>query len=177
MSRVGKNPVAIPQGVDVQVNGSEVVVKGKLGELKLVVSNQVKVARENDAVTVTPMSNSKQSRMHWGTYRSLVNNLVQGVSEGFTVKLEINGVGYRAAMQGTTLVMQLGFSHEVRFEVPQGVTVKCEKPTLLSIHGASKQLVGQVASKIRSYRPPEPFKGKGIKYEDEYILRKEGKKK
>ena len=177
MSRVGKNPVAIPAGVDVQISGSELIAKGKLGEERVSFSNQVTVKKDQDSITVAPISNSKQSRSHWGTFRSLVSNVIQGVSEGFTTKLEINGVGYRAAVQGNELVMQLGFSHEVRFAIPQGITIKCEKPTLIAIQGANKQVVGQVASKIRSYRPPEPYKGKGIKYEGEYILRKEGKKK
>ena len=177
MSRVGKNPITIPSGVDVQINAGEVVAKGKLGEQRMAFSEKVAVAKDNDQLTVTPISQSKVARSHWGTYRSLMQNLVKGVAEGFTVNLEINGVGYRAAVQGSDLVLQLGFSHEVRFPIPQGITIKCEKPTAISIHGASKQVVGQVASKIRSFRPPEPYKGKGIKYENEYILRKEGKKK
>ena len=177
MSRVGKNPVAIPSGVEIQIQPGEIVAKGKLGEQRMAVSDQVTVEKENDQLTVVPINKTKLARTHWGTHRSLVSNLVQGVSEGFTVKLEINGVGYRAAVQGSDLVLQLGFSHEIRFPIDQGITIKCEKPTLISIHGASKQAVGQVASKIRSFRPPEPYKGKGIKYENEYILRKEGKKK
>jgi large subunit ribosomal protein L6 len=177
MSRVGKNSVTIPAGVEVQISPSEIVAKGKFGEQRIAVSNQVSVQRAENQLTVVPIDKSKMARTHWGTYRSLVNNLVKGVSEGFTVNLEINGVGYRAAVQGNELILQLGFSHEVKFAIPEGITIKCEKPTALSIHGASKQVVGQVASKIRGFRPPEPYKGKGIRYEKEYILRKEGKKK
>jgi large subunit ribosomal protein L6 len=177
MSRVGKNPIKIPSGTQVHVNSNEVVAKGKLGEEKLQLSKQVKISQEGDLITVIPVDESKESRTHWGTYRSLINNLVQGVSEGFTINLEINGVGFRAAVQGNILVLQLGFSHEVNFDIPQGVTIKCEKQTLLSIQGTNKQLVGHVASKIRALRPPEPYKGKGIKYADEFIVRKEGKKK
>jgi large subunit ribosomal protein L6 len=177
MSRVGKNPIKIPAGTQVHVNNNEVVAKGKLGEQKLSFSSHVTVSQEGDQITVAPVNESKEARTHWGTFRSLINNLVHGVSEGFTINLEINGVGYRAALQGNDLVLQLGFSHEVKFPIPQGVTIKCEKQTLLSIHGADKQLVGHVASKIRSLRPPEPYKGKGIKYADEFIIRKEGKKK
>ena len=177
MSRVGKNPVVIPSGVDVQISSGEVIAKGKLGEQRMALSQQVRVEREDNNLRVVPIDQSKLARTHWGTYRSLVNNLVQGVAVGFTINLEIHGVGYRAAVQGQELILQLGFSHEIKFPVPLGVTVKCEKPTLISIHGANKQIVGQVASKIRSFRPPEPYKGKGVRYENEYILRKEGKKK
>jgi large subunit ribosomal protein L6 len=177
MSRVGKNPVTIPEGVSVSVNAQEVVVKGKNGELATNMPSHVAVSVEDSAVVVKPIDNSKKARALWGTCRSILSNLVQGVSEGFTVNLEVNGVGYRCQVQGNELVMQLGFSHEVRFPIPQGITIKCEKPTLISIHGANKQAVGQVASNIRKYRLPEPYKGKGIKYENEQILRKEGKKK
>lgn len=177
MSRVGKYPIAIPSGVEVQIGNGEVVAKGKLGEQRVALSEQVVVTKEDNVLTVTPVDKTKLARTHWGTFRSVINSLVQGVDEGFTIKLEINGVGYRAAVQGSHLVLQLGFSHEVKFDIPQGITIKCEKPTLVSIHGANKQQVGQVASKIRMLRPPEPYKGKGIRYEGEYILRKEGKKK
>jgi len=177
MSRVGKYPVSIPEGVNVNVNGQEVVVKGKNGELTTKVSPHVSAKVEDGAIVVMPSDNSKKARALWGTTRSILSNLVKGVAEGFTVKLEVNGVGYRCQVQGSTLVMQLGFSHEVRFPIPAGITINCEKPTLLSISGADKQAVGQVASNIRKYRLPEPYKGKGIKYENEQILRKEGKKK
>ncbi len=177
MSRVGKYPVSIPEGVNVSVNGQEVVVKGKNGELTTRVSSHVSAKVEDGAIVVMPSDNSKNARALWGTTRSILSNLVKGAAEGFTVKLEVNGVGYRCQVQENTLVMQLGFSHEVRFPIPAGITINCEKPTLLSISGADKQAVGQVASNIRKYRLPEPYKGKGIKYENEQILRKEGKKK
>lgn len=177
MSRVGKYPVSIPEGVNVNINGQDVIVKGKNGELSARVSSQVGAKVEDNKIVVSPADNSKKARALWGTSRSILSNLVKGVSEGFTVNLEVNGVGYRCQVQGNTLVMQLGFSHEVRFPIPAGITIKCEKPTLVSISGADKQAVGQVASNIRKYRLPEPYKGKGIKYENEQILRKEGKKK
>lgn len=177
MSRVGKNPISIPEGVNVNINAQEIIAKGKNGELSMKVPAHVSAKIEGNVVVVAPADNSKKARSLWGTYRSIVSNLVQGVSEGFTVKLEVNGVGYRCQVQGEILVMQLGFSHEVRFPIPKGITIKCDKPTLISIYGADKQAVGQVASNIRKYRLPEPYKGKGIKYENEQILRKEGKKK
>jgi large subunit ribosomal protein L6 len=177
MSRVGKNPIHIPSGTQVHVNNNRVTAKGKLGEQSLVLSSQVQVTHEGATLTVAPIDQSKMARTHWGTYRSLIQNLVQGVSEGFSIHLEINGVGYRAALQGNDLVLQLGFSHEVKFPIPEGITIKCDKQTSLSVHGSDKQAVGQVASKIRALRPPEPYKGKGIKYVGEYIVRKEGKKK
>lgn len=177
MSRVGKYPVSIPEGVNVNINGQDVIVKGKNGELSAKVSSQVGAKVEDNKIVVSPADNSKKARALWGTSRSILSNLVKGVSEGFTINLEVNGVGYRCQVQGNTLVMQLGFSHEVRFPIPAGITIKCEKPTLVSISGADKQAVGQVASNIRKYRLPEPYKGKGIKYENEQILRKEGKKK
>ena len=177
MSRVGKNPVAIPAGVNVEVSGGKVSAKGKLGALSIGLSSDVSVKVENGQVVVQPVGSSKKARMMWGTTRNLVRNMVNGVATGFSKSLEINGVGYRAAVQGKELILQLGFSHEVKYPIPEGITVKAEKPTALTISGADRQKVGQVAAEIRGFRGPEPYKGKGIKYETETILRKEGKKK
>ncbi|MTJ81622.1 MAG: 50S ribosomal protein L6 [Telmatospirillum sp.] len=177
MSRVGKYPVVVPNGVTVSIAEGEVSVKGKLGVSALRVSDEVEASLDGDHVWVKPRSETKRARMMWGTTRALINNMVKGVSEGFTVNLEINGVGYRAAVQGKTLQLQLGFSHDVNFPIPEDVSIKCEKPTSISITGKDSQRVGQVAAEIRAYRGPEPYKGKGVKYETETILRKEGKKK
>lgn len=177
MSRVGKNPVAVPSGVEVKLVGNSFTAKGKLGELSLTLSDQVETRLEDGKVWVKPANDSKQARMMWGTTRNLVRNLINGVSQGYTKSLEINGVGYRAAVQGKTLQLQLGFSHDVNFPIPADISIKCEKPTSITVSGADKQRVGQVAAEIRSFRRPEPYKGKGIKYADETILRKEGKKK
>jgi large subunit ribosomal protein L6 len=177
MSRVGKHPVTIPSGVEVQLAGDTLTAKGRLGTLSLVVSNEVAAAVDNGAVTITPQSESKRSRAMWGTTRALVNNMVTGVSQGFTVNLEISGVGYRAAVQGNTLNLQLGYSHDIPFPIPEDVRIACERPTLIAVSGADRQRVGQVAAEIRSWRPPEPYKGKGIKYSTETVRRKEGKKK
>ena len=177
MSRVGQLPVTVPSGVDVQIAGQNVTAKGKLGELSLTLVDEVEIAREGETLVVRPRGESKRARTMWGTSRSLLNNLVQGVAEGFTVNLEINGVGYRAAVEGSELVLQLGYSHEVRHAIPQGIEVKCERPTAIEVSGADRQKVGQMAAEIRAYRKPEPYKGKGIKYANEILLRKEGKKK
>lgn len=177
MSRIGKHPVSLPQGVTCQLVGQDITVKGKNGELSAHLSKEVNVTCENNEVLVRPADESKQARMLWGTWKKQIQNMVHGVNEGFTVRLEINGVGYRAAMEGNTLKLQLGYSHDVLYPVPQGIKIVCEKPTQLAISGADRQRVGQVAAEIRSYRKPEPYKGKGIKYENEYIVRKEGKKK
>ncbi len=177
MSRVGKNPVAVPAGVEVHLAGGTFSAKGKLGELTLALSDQVATKVEDGKVWVTPANDSKQARMMWGTTRNLVRNLITGVSQGYSKSLEINGVGYRAAVQGKTLQLQLGFSHDVSFPIPADVAIKCEKPTAITVSGADKQRVGQIAAEIRAFRKPEPYKGKGIKYADEKILRKEGKKK
>jgi large subunit ribosomal protein L6 len=177
MSRIGKNPVEIPKGVTVAQAGRTITAKGKLGELKLDLSNEVDATIESDQITVKPRSTSKESRTMWGTTRALLNNMVHGVATGFTRRLEINGVGYRAAVQGADLTLQLGYSHEIKYKIPKGITIVAEKPTTLVVSGADRQRVGQVASEIRGYRGPEPYKGKGIKYEDETIVRKEGKKK
>ena len=177
MSRIGKNPVEIPKGVTVALAGRTVTAKGKLGELKLDLSNDVDAAIADNEITVTPRSESKQSRTMWGTTRALLNNMVHGVATGFTRRLDINGVGYRAAVQGQDLTLQLGYSHEIKYKIPKGITIVAEKPTSLVVSGADRQRVGQVASEIRGYRGPEPYKGKGVKYEEETIVRKEGKKK
>jgi|JI102314A2RNA_FD_contig_81_1570600_length_995_multi_3_in_0_out_0_1 large subunit ribosomal protein L6 len=177
MSRVGKNPVPLPQGVSVDLAGGLATVKGKLGSLKLPISAHVEVKVEGDKVWVKPITETKQARMSWGATRANLKNMVEGVSKGFTKVLEINGTGYRAAVQGKNLQLNLGYSHDVSYPIPEGITVKCDKPTSISITGFDKQTVGQVAAEIRSYRAPEPYKGKGIKYSTETILRKEGKKK
>jgi large subunit ribosomal protein L6 len=177
MSRIGKHPVEIPKGVTVALAGRTITAKGKLGELKLDLSNEVDAAIADNQITVTPRAQTKQSRTMWGTTRALLNNMVHGVAAGFSRRLEINGVGYRAAVQGQDLTLQLGYSHEIKYKIPKGVTIVAEKPTTLVVSGADRQRVGQVASEIRGYRGPEPYKGKGVKYEEEKIVRKEGKKK
>jgi len=177
MSRVGQSPVQMPDGVSVAISGTTVSVKGKLGELSVELTDDVTVAEVDGAIVVNPVDDSQQARAMWGTARSRINNLVQGVSEGFTKKLEITGTGYRAQVQGQNLVLQLGFSHDVQYPIPQGIKIVCPDQTHVEISGSDKQQVGQVASEIRGYRPPEPYKGKGVRYEGEYILRKEGKKK
>ena len=177
MSRIGRNPVPIPQGVTVEVAGGIITAKGKLGTLKLPVANDVSAAVENGKVVVKPKAESKRARMQWGTTRALVNNMVIGVSTGFSTNLEINGVGYRAAVQGKNLVLQLGYSHDITFPIPPDVKIICEKPTAISISGADRQRVGQIAAVLRAYRKPEPYKGKGVKYATETVRRKEGKKK
>jgi large subunit ribosomal protein L6 len=177
MSRVGKHPVTIPSGVEVQMSGQTLSAKGSLGTLRLVVSNEVTAAIAEGAVTITPKNDTKHARAMWGTTRALVNNMVTGVTKGFSVTLEINGVGYRAAVQGNSLNLQLGYSHEVAYPIPNDVKIVCERPTLINITGADRQRVGQIAAEIRAYRPPEPYKGKGIKYSTETVRRKEGKKK
>lgn len=177
MSRVGQKPVEVPSGVEVAVKGNLVTAKGKLGERSLELLDMVSASLEEGSVVIKPADESKQARAMWGTSRSLVQSLVTGVSEGFTKNLEINGVGYRAAVQGKTLNLQLGYSHDISYPIPDGIEIKCEKPTMIAVSGADKQRVGQVAAEIRAYRPPEPYKGKGVKYAEETILRKEGKKK
>jgi len=177
MSRVGKHPVAVPSGVEVQISGQTLSAKGSLGTLRLVVSNEVTAAIADGAVTIAPKNETKHARAMWGTTRALVNNMVNGVSKGFSVTLEINGVGYRAAVQGGTLNLQLGYSHEIAYPIPSDVNIVCERPTLIRVSGADRQRVGQIAAEIRAYRPPEPYKGKGIKYSTETVRRKEGKKK
>jgi large subunit ribosomal protein L6 len=177
MSRVGKNPVTIPQGVTVDVAGGVATVKGKLGTLKLPITKEVDVSVKDGKVWVKPVHETNQSRVMWGTTRANLRNMVEGVSKGYIKNLEINGVGYRAAVQGKNLQLQMGFSHDVVYPIPEGITIKCEKPTAIQISGFDRQKVGQVAAEIRAVRSPEPYKGKGIKYDTETILRKEGKKK
>lgn len=177
MSRIGKYPIEVPDGVDLAIAGQQVTVKGKLGELSAAFTDDVEISRSENQVTVKPRGTSKRAQQMWGTVRSVINNLVVGVSEGFTKNLEVNGVGYRAQVQGKNLVMQLGFSHEVRHPIPDGINIKCPDQNHITVTGFDKQKVGQTAAEIRAYRPPEPYKGKGVKYENEYILRKEGKKK
>lgn len=177
MSRIGKMPIAIASGVTVTIDGRTVKAKGSKGELELTLVPEVTVSQGEDGLTVAPVDESQRARAMWGLSRSLVANMVQGVAEGFSKELEINGVGYRAEMQGKSLKLALGFSHDVIYPVPEGIEIKTPKPTEVVISGIDKQKVGQVAAEIRSYRPPEPYKGKGVKYVDEYIFRKEGKKK
>ncbi len=177
MSRIGKNPVAIPSGVEVKLSGQDIAVKGAKGQLSMTLVEEVSASLEDNQVTIKPRDESKRARSMWGMQRSLVNNMVTGVSDGFTINLEINGVGYRAAVQGRTLNLQLGYSHDINFPIPDGIEIACERPTLIAVSGIDRQKVGQVAAKIRGFRKPEPYKGKGIKYANEYIFRKEGKKK
>lgn len=177
MSRIGKYPVPVLEGVTVNVNGQTVTAKGPKGELSVVVHNDVSVVMEEGQVKLAPRSNSLSAKKLWPTMRTLVRNIVVGVKDGYTEALEIQGVGYRAAMQGNVVVLQLGYSHEVRYEVPKGITVAVEGNTNIKISGIDKQAVGQVAAKIRSFRKPEPYKGKGVRYVGEYVMIKEGKKK
>ena len=177
MSRVGKNPVEVPSGVELAITGRLVTAKGKLGQLSYEMADSVSAVLEDGRVVVKPIDDSKTARAMWGTARSRIQNMVSGVVEGFSKQLEIVGVGYRAAVQGQTLTLQLGYSHDVNFPIPEGISINCAKPTSITISGADKQRVGQVAAEIRGFRKPEPYKGKGIKYADETILRKEGKKK
>ena len=177
MSRVGKNPIEVPSGVEVAIKGRQISAKGKLGVLEYEATEDVEVSQDDGKVWVKPANDGKRARAMWGTVRSRIQNMVIGVSEGFTRNLEINGVGYRAAVQGSALNLQLGFSHDVNYPIPEGIEIKCEKPTAIAVSGADKQKVGQVAAEIRGFRPPEPYKGKGVKYAEEVILRKEGKKK
>ena len=177
MSRIGKKPVELPSGVSASVSGQTIEVKGPKGARTFTATDDVTLAVEENAVKVTPRGTSKRARQQWGMSRTQVENLVTGVTEGFKKELEITGVGYRAQMQGNTLKLALGYSHDVEFEVPAGVTVTAPKQTEIIVEGIDQQLVGQVAANIREWRKPEPYKGKGIRYKGEYIFRKEGKKK
>jgi large subunit ribosomal protein L6 len=177
MSRIGKKPVPIPSGVTANVEGQTVKVKGPKGAMQVVLPDDVEIKMDAGAVQVDPRNETKRARAMWGTSRTLVANLVTGVTKGFEKKLEITGVGYRAALQGKNLQISLGYSHEVLYPVPQGITIVAPKPTEIVVTGIDKQKVGQVAAEIRAFRPPEPYKGKGVKYVGEYIFRKEGKKK
>lgn len=177
MSRLGKLPVEIPASVSVAIAESHVAIKGPKGELKTVITGDVNVTFDDGKVWIKPANDTKYARAMWGTVRSNVKNLVQGVTTGFAKELEINGVGYRSAVSGNVLTLFLGFSHEIKYIVPAGVEVKCEKPTSITISGACKQRVGQVAAEIRALRKPEPYKGKGVRYVNEFVRMKEGKKK
>ena len=177
MSRIGKKAVPVPAGVTASVNGQLVSVKGPKGELKVVLNDQVLAKMEQGGIKVDPKDKSKLARSSWGMSRTLVANLVTGVTVGYTKSLEISGVGYRAALNGKALQLNLGYSHDVTYDIPAGIEIKVPKPTEIVISGIDKQRVGQVAAEIREYRGPEPYKGKGVKYAGEYIFRKEGKKK
>jgi len=186
MSRIGSNPVSVPEDVEVHLNGQDLKAKGKLGELSMTIHGEVSAVIEDVAnddgkskkiIRLSPKSKSRFAQQIWPTMRTLVQNVFDGVSKGYEKKLEIHGVGYRANLQGSTLVLALGFSHEVRYDIPQGIKVEVVKNTALTVSGIDKQKVGQVAAEIRGFKKPEPYKGKGIRYADEYILRKEGKKK
>lgn len=177
MSRIGKKPIQVPAGVTATVDGQKVTAKGPKGELNFVVNDEVLVKLEENEILVTPVGKTKDARSKWGMCRTMIANILEGVEKGFERKLEINGVGYRAAMQGKNVQLALGFSHDVVYEPPVGVSIACPKPTEIVITGIDKQVVGQVAAKIRQYRKPEPYKGKGVKYAEERIVRKEGKKK
>ncbi len=177
MSRVGKKPVPVPAGVTASVSGQDVMVKGAKGELSFRAPEEVVLAMDNGMITVTPKGQDNRSRAMWGTSRAQVANLMVGVSQGFEKKLEITGVGYKAAVQGKVLKLSLGYSHDIDYEIPAGITILTPKPTEISISGINKQVVGQTAAEIRDYRGPEPYKGKGVRYAGEFIFRKEGKKK
>jgi large subunit ribosomal protein L6 len=177
MSRVGKKPVVVPAGVTAAVDGQQVKVKGAKGELSFMVPAEVIVALGDNGVSVNPRDESKDARAKWGTSRARIANIVEGVSKGFEKKLEINGVGYRAALAGKVLKLSLGYSHDIDYEIPTGITVTTPRPTEIIVAGIDKQQVGQTAAEIREYRGPEPYKGKGVKYAGEFIFRKEGKKK
>ena len=177
MSRIGKKAVAVPSGVTAGVEGQTVKIKGPKGALQVVLHDDVAVKLEGGQIKVDPRSETKRARAQWGTSRTLINNLITGVTKGFEQRLEINGVGYRAAVQGKNLQLALGYSHDVIFPIPEGITIATPRPVEIVISGSDRQKVGQVAAEIRDFRPPEPYKGKGIKYADERIFRKEGKKK
>ncbi len=177
MSRIGKKPIAVPSGVTVNIDGQAVSVKGPKGEMSATLVDQVLVRMDDDGVSIDPIDKSKTARSMWGMSRTVVSNLVEGVSGGFTKTLEITGVGYRANLQGKDLHLALGYSHDVIYQVPDGISIDVPQPTQIIVSGIDKQRVGQVAAEIRGFRPPEPYKGKGVKYAGEYIFRKEGKKK
>ncbi|SDW27357.1 50S ribosomal protein L6 [Roseicitreum antarcticum] len=177
MSRIGKKPVELPSGVSASVSGQKIEVKGPKGTRSFTATDDVDIILDGNVVTIKPRGSSKRARQQWGMTRSMVSNLAQGVTGGFKKELELVGVGYRAAMQGKDLKLSLGYSHEVIFDVPAGVTVATPKQTEITIEGMDQQVVGQVAANIRKWRSPEPYKGKGIRYKDEFIFRKEGKKK
>ncbi len=177
MSRIGKKPIPVPSGVTVDVSGQQVKAKGPKGELAFVANELVSVAFENNEITVTPVNDSKPARSMWGMSRTRIANMIDGVANEFTRSLELVGVGYRAQMKGSSLSLALGYSHDIDYPAPEGVKIATPKPTEIVVSGIDKQKVGQAAAEIRAFRPPEPYKGKGVKYADEYIFRKEGKKK
>jgi large subunit ribosomal protein L6 len=177
MSRIGKKPIAVPSGITANVEGQTVKVKGPKGALQVVLHDDVSVKLEGGQIKVDPRAETKRARAQWGTSRTLISNLIAGVSKGFEERLEINGVGYRAAVQGKNLQLALGYSHDINYPIPEGITIATPRPVEIIITGSDRQKVGQVAAEIRDYRPPEPYKGKGIKYASERIFRKEGKKK
>ena len=177
MSRVGKKLIDLPEGIDVSIVHNGITIKGSKGELNANFPNTVKLEKEKDKVRVVPLNESKSAKASWGMARTIINNMVTGVSKGFSKVLEINGVGYRASVEGNILTLQLGYSHDIKLAIPEDLEVKCSKPTEIAISGIDKQRVGQFASEIRKLRKPEPYKGKGIKYQEEFIRRKEGKKK
>ena len=177
MSRVGKKPVAIPSGVTANVEGQTVKVKGPKGAMQLVLHDDVAAKVDSEGVKIDPKNETKRARAMWGTYRSLVANLIEGVTKGYERKLEISGVGYRATLQGKNLQLQLGYAHDIVYPIPEGITIAVPKATEIVVTGIDAQKVGQVAAEIRAFRKPEPYKGKGVKYSGEYIFRKEGKKK
>jgi len=177
MSRIGKKPVAVPNGVTATIDGQSVSAKGPKGALSVILNDEVIVEMTDDGIQVNPRDKSKDARSKWGLSRTLVSNIITGVNDGYTRRLEIQGVGYRAQVQGNKLQLALGFSHDVNYPIPEGIKIECPKPTEIVVSGIDKQRVGQVAAEIRRYRPPEPYKGKGVRYEGEYIFRKEGKKK
>ncbi len=177
MSRVGKNEIIVPASVSLTQNGNELVLKGKLGGQSYTVPECITIEKTNSGIRFTPVNETLAVRTLWGTTQRNVANIVKGLDQGFTVNMELNGVGYRASVAGNKLTMQLGFSHDIVYDIPQGITIKCEKPTSVAITGPSKQQVGQIAAVLRSYRKPEPYKGKGLIRENEFVIRKEGKKK
>ena len=177
MSRIGKRSIAVPTGITANVEGQTVKVKGPKGALSVAVHDDVAVKLEGSQIKVEPRAETKRARAQWGTSRTLIANLITGVTKGFEQRLEINGVGYRAAVQGKNLQIALGYSHDIVYPIPEGITIATPRPVEIIISGSDRQKVGQVAAEIREYRPPEPYKGKGIKYSDERIFRKEGKKK
>ncbi len=177
MSRIGQKPVMLPSGVSAELDGRELTVKGKNGELHMTLVSEVVATYEDDKIVIAPRDDSDRARAMWGTQRSLVNNMVTGVDRGFTVNLEIRGVGYRASIEQKTLRLQLGYSHDIEYPIPDDIAITCERPTLIAVFGSDRQRVGQVAGEIRAFRKPEPYKGKGIRYVGEVVHMKEGKKK
>ncbi len=176
MSRIGKLPVRVPSGIDVELSGQDVSIKGPKGVLSLTLVDDVEAVREDDKLWINLRADTRRGRNMWGMQRTLVNNMVTGVSEGFSISLEIRGTGYRAKLQGRELILSLGYSHEIRFPIPEGIEIKRETPTAIAVSGIDRQRVGQVAAEIRAFRKPEPYKGKGVRYVGEYVFRKEGKK-